>query len=41
MVIDKFDLELLLATNEDLETYVTTVLSQVERESILSELRAP
>ncbi|KAG9000896.1 Mitotic spindle checkpoint component mad2 [Tulasnella sp. JGI-2019a] len=31
MVIDKFDLELLIATNEDLETYVTTVLSQVEQ----------
>lgn len=33
MVIDKFDLELLVATNEDLETYVATVLSQVERTS--------
>lgn len=31
MVVNKFDLELLIATNEELETYVSSVLSQVER----------
>ncbi|KAG9042918.1 Mitotic spindle checkpoint component mad2 [Tulasnella sp. UAMH 9824] len=31
MVVNKFDLELLIATNEELETYVSSVLSQVEQ----------
>lgn len=31
MVVNKFDLELLIATNEELETHVSSVLSQVER----------
>ncbi|KAG8882814.1 Mitotic spindle checkpoint component mad2 [Tulasnella sp. 331] len=39
MVIDKFDLELLIATNEDLETYVTTVLSQVEQWIALKSIK--
>ena len=32
MIINKYDLELLIATNEELETYVATVLSQAERQ---------
>ncbi|KAG8894931.1 60S ribosomal protein L15 [Tulasnella sp. 403] len=41
MVINKFDLELLVATNEDLEAYVASVLDQVERTSFSSGRNPP